>query len=276
MSVVLHPGNAFTLVRQIANHTDAATYYVQAVIRNAYTDAIIATLQLTDKGGQRFKKDWAVPGDSSGQGFYVSIVTSVYTDSGYTTKSENYGDEETTYLIQDRVFAGGGGGGIDAFTVREIMREEIAKIPQPEPVKIPEAPKYEMRWDELLKAIKAVPEADLGPILSAIRDTRTAINNIPVPSPTDLSPILSRLESDKGGHEEGREGLKQFIAGIEDTLIDAVSKAIPDTITQAVHEAIKSSVFNGTMQFSGKDIQPKAPVAEKPKEAPLDIKKISL
>src|SRR5947209_2026571 len=113
MSLILHPQNSFTVVRQIANHLDTDTNYVRAVIRNAYTDAIIDTLDLTDKGSQRFSKNWQVPADPSGQGFYISIVTSVYTDSGYTTKNPNYGDEENTYLVQDRVpLARHGGGGV--------------------------------------------------------------------------------------------------------------------------------------------------------------------
>src|SRR3954470_5696834 len=123
----LQPQGNFTIVRQIANHLDSDTNYVQAVIRNAYTDAIIDTLDLTDKGGQRFKKDWQVPADPSGQGFYISVVTSVYTTSGYTTKNSNYGDEENTYLVQDRVLARGGGS-LDAYTVRKIVQDEIAKI----------------------------------------------------------------------------------------------------------------------------------------------------
>src|SRR3954451_7251835 len=99
--VPLKPQQWFTVVRQIANHLDADTNYVRAVIRNAYTDAIVATLDLDNKGGQRFTKNWRVPADPSGQGFYVSIVTSVYTDAGYTTKNENYGDEENTYFVSD-------------------------------------------------------------------------------------------------------------------------------------------------------------------------------
>ena len=82
MCLTLQPQASFTLVRQIANHTDSSTYYVRAVIRNAYTDELISTLDLTDRGSQRFSKNWQVPADPSGEGFYLSIVTSVYTDSG--------------------------------------------------------------------------------------------------------------------------------------------------------------------------------------------------
>ena len=93
----LAPNTTFAIVRQIEDHTDSATYYVQAVIRNAQTDALIATVNLTDQGSRRFSKNWQVTADASGQGFYISILTSVYTNSGYTTKSQNYGDKMETY-----------------------------------------------------------------------------------------------------------------------------------------------------------------------------------
>jgi hypothetical protein len=100
--IQLQPREQFTVVRQIEDHTDSTTYYVQAVIRNARTDALIATINLDDNGDRRFSKAWLVPADVSGRGFWISILTSVYTDSGYTTKSSNYGDKMDTYLIQDR------------------------------------------------------------------------------------------------------------------------------------------------------------------------------
>jgi len=202
MSVPLKPQQNFTVVRQIANHLDASTYYVQAVIRNAYTDELITTLQLTDKGGQRFSKNWQVPADPSGMGFYISIVTSVYTDSGYTTKSENYGDEESTHLVSD-VFAlpaRSGAGGLDSYTVRRIFKEELAKA-QPEP---PEAP--EMRFDEVLSALAALrsavedaeaPEADddesEARILGAIASLQQAIQDKPVTPATDTTPLVDQM-----------------------------------------------------------------------------------
>ena len=209
MSLVLQPGNSFTIVRQIPNHLDTNTNYVQAVIRNAYTDAVIDTVKLTDKGSQRFSKNWQVPADPSGQGFFISIVTSVYTDSGYTTKNGNYGDDENTYLVQDRILLGrvGGGSGIDAFTVRKIIKEEIAKIPPPEPVEIPEAPETVMRWNEVLRAIQGVKEAipkptvvpkvDLSPVLTGLEDVKQAVQAKPVTPATDLNPVLQALEMNK-------------------------------------------------------------------------------
>jgi len=97
----LLPQKEFTVVRQISNHIDTNEYFVRAVIRYAYTDTLITNLDLDLKGDQRYSKNWQTPADVSGQGTWISIVTSVYTDSGHTTKSENYGDEVDTYLVRD-------------------------------------------------------------------------------------------------------------------------------------------------------------------------------
>lgn len=193
--LTLQPQNSFTIVRQIANHTDTGTYYVRTVIRNAYTDEIIATLDLEDKGGQRFTKNWQVPGDPSGQGFYISAVSSVYIDSGYTTKSENYGDEETTYLVQDRLLLARGGGGVDAYTVRRIIQEELAGRPNPT------SPEPVMRWGEVLAALSSIkaalvdaPTVDLSPVLNALARVQQTIENKPVTPAADLAPVLATLK----------------------------------------------------------------------------------
>lgn len=217
MSLVLQPGNSFTVVRQIENHLDAATNYVQAVIRNAYTDAIIDTLQLTDKGSQRFSKNWQVPADSSGQGFYISIVTSVYTDSGYTTKNPNYGDQENTYLIQDRVLRGGGTG-IDAYTVRKIIQDELAKnAPSFDALygtlgalqrEVNRIPKESVSLDPILTALKEmeIPEMDMKPMMDCMDEMKQMIMDKDVTP--DLSPVLSKLdmmmedETPEMNHEE--------------------------------------------------------------------------
>lgn len=209
----LIPQRNFTVVRQIADHTDVTTYYVRAVIRNAYTDVILATLDLEDKTGQRFKKDWQVPADSSGEGFFVSIVTSVYTDSGYTTKSSDYGDEENSYLVINTPSSnhtGGGigmGGGLARRDIRDIVQEELEKFlvkleeMKPEPIDIP---KYEMRWEDILKAISKLEtkiggiklegqKIDLGPITKGITEIKKEIKDIEIPKATDLEPVMKKI-----------------------------------------------------------------------------------
>lgn len=274
--MTLQPGNNFSIVRQIPNHTDTATYFVRAVIRNAYTDAIIETLDLTDKGSQRFSKNWQVPQDSSGQGFYISIVTSVYTDSGYTTKSDNYGDDENTYLIQDRIamLGGRGGGvGVDYERVRRIVREEVAKVD---------------RWKDILTSLEAISEkiqppekTNLEPVLIAIEETKAkirppekvkfapvlakideaiaVIREKEVTPATDLTPVLDRLASDKEDIEVNLKGLKESV--------------------EEVGGGIKTELASSTQELK-KDLEGKSfitsfsPVAPK-ENRKLDIKRLA-
>lgn len=275
--MVLQPQNNFTVVRQISDHTDTGTYYVRAVIRNAYTDAIITTLDLEDKTGQRFKKDWQVPADPSGQGFYISIVTSVYTDSGYTTKSPSYGDEENTYLIQDRILnMRGGGGGIDAFTVRKIVSEEIAKIPE---VKIPEVeiPEYKQidRTDEVLKAVSniKIKETNLKPLETAVALAIKEIKQKEVTPKTDLSPVLlaidKKLSSDNLNSLFDKMFLK-FEKPLGDALVEQVNKGVEDIMLKIIN-IIVAFIPAG---------EKKKPVVEQPKikspKKSLDITKLSI
>lgn len=196
----LNPRETFTIVRQIEDHTDQATYYVRAVIRNAKTDAIIQVdgnnyVNLTDQGSQRFTKNWLVPADASGQGFYISILTSVYTDSGYTTKSENYGDKIETYLVQDRVNAnlgglgGGGGSDIDYKKIRKIV-DEVVKQRLKEDIDMPEMPEFPE-----IPPFPEFPEMPdvVAPLKEAVGEIkRTIVAN--KPEATDLSSLSFSLE----------------------------------------------------------------------------------
>lgn len=239
----LIPGRTFTVVRQIANHLDSASYYVQAVIRNAYTDEILATLNLDDKGAQRHTKDWRIPQDPLGLGFYVSIVTSVYTDAGHTTKSDNYGDEENTYLVAElKSNTGSGYMGPDMSDIRRIVQEEVAKIPPVVIPPFPDIPKPEMRWDDVLRAIedarndvKAIPPFDVSPILDGFRELSQKIDDKPVTEPTDLTPVLSKLdekeESDDTDHEELKSMLDDTVAEIK-----KYTEKVPEDVRNAMKQ----------------------------------------
>jgi len=268
--MILRPQKNFTLVRQIANHTDTATYYVRAVIRDAYTDEILDTLNLDDKGGQRFSKNWRVVADPSGLGREISIVTSVYTDSGYTTKSENYGDEENSHLIEDKEVNGrSGGGGIDARTLRRIIKEEI-ELARPEPIEIPEFPEpkeYEMRWDDILKAISELPkpqsETNINPILDGLKNLANLIEQKEVTPPTDLSPVLDHLKDS----DDNQELNKDEVVTMLNTLANILVKQIPNEIKKI----LKDATFNMVSMKAEIDLaEKKIPVKE------IDISKITL
>lgn len=165
----LKPREYFTIARGLTDHTDSNTYYVRAVIRNARTDELLDTVNLTDQGNRRFSYPWQVPADTSGEGFYILITTTVYSDSGYTSKSDLYREEFSTYLVADRMNpnlgVGGGGADIDYKKVRKIIEEELKKLKLPEQV-------------------------DLAPVLEAVKQ---------IPAPTeqkdvDFSPLTKKID----------------------------------------------------------------------------------
>ena len=179
--MTLEPFEYFTIVRQLADPADSNTYYVRAVVRNARTDAIIDTVNLTDRGSQRFSREWQVPADTSGLGFYIIITSTIYTDSGYSSVSDTYGYEASEYLIQERKpHFGGHGASIDydkiRKMVREIVSEEVGGIPKPEEPK----------------------ETDFSGILEAIGEVKTAIKTLPPPEKIDLAPVLERMQMAEG------------------------------------------------------------------------------
>lgn len=278
--LILQPQRAFPIVRQIANHLDVATYYVQAVVRNADGDTI-ATVQLEDKGGQRFQKKWQVPIDGSGQGSYISIVTSVYTDSGYTTKSSNYGDEETTYLIFDRVMpamrGGGGQGNIDIASIRRVIADELDKRkeveePEEKEVEFPEIPRYEESFSALASAIanlqgevNKIPKekVDLSGITNGLQNLAQMVNDKPVTPETDIMPMLTEF---RNMTNLVLEAMNNF--GLE-------TREARDDIKETVIATIKDEMENA--EFAQETVvrrRPKAKV-EVPQQGPaFDIKSL--
>lgn len=249
MSIILQPQVAFPIVRQIANHLDATVYYVRAVMRDAQ-GVIIDTVALDSQGDQRYQASWAVPTDPTGRGSYISIVTSVYTDSGFTTKSPDYGDEETTYLIFDRVMpamrGGGNATGIDSRTVRRIFQEEYEKIREeliPKPVVFSDMPKQEpARWDELLFALNSLkdqlqtlkPEkVDFKPLFDALESLRSDVNSLDIPKPTDIEPLMSKLDEKEQDDDLSRQEivilLSQLAEELENELPEKIAKLLSET-----------------------------------------------
>lgn len=283
MGVQLKPQQYFTVVRQIENHTDSSTYYVQAVIRNAYTDVILATLNLDSKGSQRFSKSWLVPADASGQGFYISIVTSVYTDSGYTTKSENYGDAEQTHLVADLPgtanFGRGGGGvsGIDSRTLRRILKEELEALKEEEK-EVEEKPEPEpmvMRWDDVLEAIKGLetslkPETpekvNLDPVIKGMVALSKMIEDKEVTPETDLTQIVDSINELKDSVEINQQQVMDTVQTIGEELSGTLNElpAKVEEIVSSTEIKIAPSVGSASM------------VKKEPEPSPFNLKDLAI
>jgi len=282
--MIIRPQKHFTVVRQIANHLDTSTYYVQAVIRDAFTDRILATLNLDDKGGQRFTKSWVAAPDPSGEGREISIVTSVYTDSGYTTKSENYGDEENSHTIEARSLNGrGGGGALASSDIRRIIAEELDARKPTEPKK-DEKEKVEppkMRWDDVLSAIKKVSDkikeptqVELSPVFEALERIAQMISDKEVTPKTDLEPFLDAV---KEMLDEKIDRADRTNADIVDVL-KVMSEQQLKAVKEAVDTAMKSVSWTSTFTTSAeKGEVPEARIAEDPEPEPeeFDISKLT-
>ncbi len=165
----LEPFEKFALFRGLENHLDATTYYVRAVIRNGKTAALIATVDLTDNGNREFSKEWEVPADVNGNGFYITITYSVYTDAGYTTKSDNYGDKYEEHLVLHRITENRtpGGPDINYKKIQKMIDDSVSKIKFPDPEKV-----------------------DLKPVLKAIAENKV---EIPPQKEVDLSALVTGL-----------------------------------------------------------------------------------
>lgn len=212
----ISPAETFPICRQITNHLETDTLYVRSVIKDAINDTVLATVDLVDKGSYYFRYNWKVVWDNTmARGRYITIVTSVYSDSGYTTKSENYGDEITTYLIAERWDAakmqsmGGGGSynGITAKDVRKVITEEIKKIEFPKQeklkeIKFPKQIEYIRNFDELyeeLQDIKArvgalpAQNSDLSPLMGKLDTLSKELKTKPVTPITNLTKVEKQL-----------------------------------------------------------------------------------
>jgi len=200
----LHPRERFVITRQLNDPADVGTYYVRVVIRNAKTDTILETLNLTDRGGQRFTREWRVPADPSGQGFYITAVTTVYTNSGYTVKSTTYGEEACTYLIQERYVFNPNyptGPDIDYKRIKKMIDESVAAI------RFPDIPKPERI---------NIPTVDVdSPIRSLKKDIISALSSIKIPESTDVSPVLEKID-----------GLSRIIPSIKQEILSEVREEL--------------------------------------------------
>jgi hypothetical protein len=162
----------FPIVRKLNDPSDSGTYYVRAVVRNGLSGATISTVNLDNDGLgiQRFMGVLTAPADPSGQGFYIDIVTKVYSDAAYTTQDTVYTDEVNTYLVGQRYnhnLGNGGGAGpdVDYKKIRKIVQEVVAEGDKTE--------KINEKIDGI--EIPEAPELDLSPVLSRLDDMRQAL-----------------------------------------------------------------------------------------------------
>jgi len=264
----LNPTESFPIVRVLKDPFDTGVYFVRAVIRDATTDVLLATVALTDKGDRRFSKVWKVPYDNAwSQGRFIVITTQVFTDSGYTVRADNYTEEAETYTVQSRwspALAGAGSGGIDYREIAKVLAEVLNKQPS---VELPVQKEFPIK--ELLsgfeKIVKQIPppkepdkpkEIDFSSLESGLEKVVKKIEDIPTPK-LDLSPIVGELKnlinSIKELTAENKNYTEEIIEKIGSKKIDTeriISDISDEIITQIQEGKIKFSIFGDKNPFS--------------------------
>jgi len=223
----LSPYESFPIVRYIKDPTETATLYVQAKIYESSTHALLDTVNLDVNGSDShwFSKTWQVPHDSAyGSGRHIVIITTVYTDSGYTTKAA-YEEETTDYLVQQRwnqTLGSGGGGSIDERTIKKVFKEVLESEEKPKGLELKDI------VSGVIEAMK-FPEhekMDMSPLLSALEKISGQLASQPKPKEPDFSPLEKKLNEVIGAlrsmGNDHAQGTKEHEAGMK-TLVSEVA-----------------------------------------------------
>ena len=215
------------------NPADTATYYVQAVVKDKLSGATLLTQNLTDNGNHYFSGKWTTPQDPTGQGRELLVITTVYTDAGYSVISDAYGAIYDTWIVQARPqFYGGGGfpAEIDYAKIEALIEAKLNTLPAP-----------------------IEPEAvDLSPVLKRIDELETVL-----PVMEDINPSLEKLKAIINEMSSLMESHRTMIASQGD---DAVAKILEAShngqtaladISDKAHEHLRTHVHALTEIASG-------------------------
>lgn len=212
----ISPKQNIALAYQISDPYDTTTYFVRSVIRDTATGAVLATVPLADQGSGRFTAASIAPSDPTGLGRFIDVTTVVYTDSGYTTKSNLYQQDLETYVVKEFGSVGGGFGGgvdIDYKRIKGLVKELFDEYARANAPIAPDLGKIEAGLAKVLDAVSSIeipkitiPEqktVDLSGVLGAIRSASSEISSkidsieAPEQEKLDLSPVEALLEEVK-------------------------------------------------------------------------------
>jgi hypothetical protein len=248
----ISPGESFDLFYFIRNHTDGATYYVRARIYDVRTGALLDTQDLapSSTNTRLFLKTVQAPADPTGYGRSIVSIATVYTDSGYSTKSDNYEEQEQYFLVKTVAPFVGGGGSIDLGAFRDVVEKvveaKLAPLRELEPLELPEVP-----FDALFGAIGAlqrevnrVPKesTDLSPVLAALARLEGEVQELPRFEATDLSGVLRAIQSLPEKVRADLSGSVDEIVRDAAKKVDAALATIVKQITADATAAIKEKV----------------------------------
>lgn len=201
------PGEAYDVFYFLRNHTDAGTYYIQGKTYDVKTGEVLDTFALAQSAtnSRLFLATRQAPPDPVGYGRSIVTIATVYTDSGFTAKSENYEEQEQYFLVKGAPLFAGGGGTIDITALAEAVAEHLKKGAKDEKKtqNVTKVEKVNLDFVESLfgsigalqREINRIPKEalDLRPIKEQIADLKAVIGKRPEFEATDLSTIEAML-----------------------------------------------------------------------------------
>lgn len=264
----LQQGEQFPIVHLLGDPTDTGTYYVRAVIRDPIANTTVETVDLTDRTGGTFSKNYSVPSGHR----YLTITKSVYTDSGYTTLAPTYPISSDLYLIEQRWSraaggVGGGGGDISTSKIRAIVQEEIKPFVEFEkrieeklvmfaeavqniaPPKAVSLTPLESLVSELIAKVDAIGQnkpvtaLELNKAIKSLRDAFTAaersiLDSIPPEAepvePMDMSPVYSQINDLRNAFQDSISKLREDFKKSKEIVLRVGEAESPPSINSRV------------------------------------------
>jgi hypothetical protein len=268
----ISPGENFDIFYFVRNPLDSTTYFVRAKLYDVRTGELLDTIALDQSptNARLFIKTVQAPPDPSGYGRNIVAIASVYTDSGFTTQSDSYEEQEQYYLIKE-VAPVLGGGGVDMRALRDMVEGIVTKglsglPPHPEPQEFPSEALFGA-IGALQREVNRVPkEIDLSEVSKRLGAIQEAISAIPQPEPVDLSALTTAINSVLFEIEQLRPFMQQVGSAIVATL-ERLVKEQGTTLLSQVEGGLKDLMNRQelTVPFSAL-MQEKKPV-----QSPIDV-----
>lgn len=199
----VNPNETIHLAYNIADPTDTTTYFPKAVMRDSATSATLGSVNLAQDANNHRRYTGNIQAPSmTGNGRYIDIILTVYTDSGHTTVSPVYEEILWNYIVAYRWNqALGGAGSGDPFAgsdfrssifvgfealIKKHLKQKTMKVTHAKTKIV--TPDIDPMKQELISAVtKSIRNLDLEKDQEVSTDQIDAITSAVVAAVNDLS-----------------------------------------------------------------------------------------